>query len=790
MAESRVSLGEQASSVVGDAVPSGVVLVGGTAALSVEVEEQVRVLAPGASVERLWGETRVGTAGVAARRVLGDAAAAGVVRVVLANGWSLADVGAAAGLVAAGGADALLFVGVEELGAQARMVLGAYSVSTVYVVGGVAAVSDAVRADAAAAAGARSRRLGGATRVDTAGVVARAGAGDCVAAALVVNGWSDADVGAAAALSAALGHSVVLYAFSAEVPGDATRDAIADLAPQRLLLIGDTDTLSDAMRTQLPGASTARRVSDPHAAARLALRGPADDCDGAGGSSGGGGGSSSSNPVRRPSTTEPPTRQACTPADADATLASFELSEGSLSPAFDPSQNAYDTSVPAHTGWATVTAQPADPAATVQISPPDTNPIAPGHQIDLAAAPDSEQLGTTTIETAVTGTDGCTGDTYTITVTRPAATAFGRTPDQLIDTIDLFDIGIVWPRDIWSDGQTMWVANALAYTDWWVEDGVEGHPVDGLYAVDLATKTAVPERTINNIAHSENDVAYPTSAWSDGTTLWMLCRCGWVMAFDLDTLEPLEDRDYKVFYRDGTGYANYFGMWSDGTTMWMANATMNNSGIRAIDLATGERVEDKYIEMYSSGAHSGANGMWSDGKTIWIVYRTGKLVRAFDIESGNRQRHLEIDLRNSGFVRPSGIWSDGGVMWFSDQRNTRVDQQYGYYGVGQVGHDALLAYYLPTKSVLSNLTLGHHRVAGFDTWRTNYTAAFSTETTSVTVGAYAYHPDASITILPADTDPNREGHQVNLDPGENTVTVTAGTYNHTMTYTLTVTRDS
>ena len=484
----------------------------------------------------------------------------------------------------------------------------------------------------------------------------------------------------------------------------------------------------------------------------------------------------------------PAPRTVCVPADADATLASFELSEGSLSPAFNPSVIAYTTSVPAHTGSATVTAEPTDPAASVDISASDTNPIAPGHQVDLAAAPNAETHGTTTIEAQVTGTDGCPGDTYTITVTRPPATVFGRSRGEIIDTIDLFDIGIVWPRDIWSDGQTMWVGNAYAETDWWSEPGVEGLPVDGLYAVDLATKTAVPARTINNIAHSTNDAKYPTSAWSDGTTLWTLCRCGWIMAYDLDTLERTEDRDYKVFFRDGTGYADYFGMWSDGTTLWVSNADRNNSGIRAIDLATGAPVEDKYIEMYSSGQHSGANGMWSDGKTIWVVHRTSHQARAFDIESGDRQRHLEIDLRNSGMARPTGIWSDGGVMWFSDQGKIRVDQQFGIYGTGEIGHDALVAYYLPTKAALSNLTLGHHRVNGFETWRTNYSAAFSAGTTSVTVGADAYHPDATITILPADSDANTEGHQVSLEPGANTVTVTAGTYNHTMTYTLTVAR--
>ena len=111
MADAPVGLGEGAASVVRDAKPSAVVLVGGVAVLSDTVEGELRELSSGVRVERLWGETRVGTAAAGARRVLEGSGAAARPVVVLANGWSLADVGVAAGLVAAGGADAMLLRG-------------------------------------------------------------------------------------------------------------------------------------------------------------------------------------------------------------------------------------------------------------------------------------------------------------------------------------------------------------------------------------------------------------------------------------------------------------------------------------------------------------------------------------------------------------------------------------------------------------------------------------------------------------------------------------------------------
>ena len=285
------ALGEGASGVVSSVSLSGVLVVGGQAAVSDEVVAQLRVLSPGVVVERLWGATRVGTAAVAARRVLG--AGGDDVRVALASGWSLADVGAAASLVAAGGADAVLYGNPDGLGDETAVVLADYRPTRIELVGGPAALSEQVRAEAVAAAGPQvaSRRLWGATRTQTAARVARVAAGDCVAAAVIANGWSPPDVGAAAALAAAWGNSVVLYAQSPDDLGDAARQAIADIAPQAITLVGDTDALAETLRDALPAGRSAQRLADPHQTARRALTDPPHNCTntGSGSSSSGGG---------------------------------------------------------------------------------------------------------------------------------------------------------------------------------------------------------------------------------------------------------------------------------------------------------------------------------------------------------------------------------------------------------------------------------------------------------------------------------------------------------------------
>ena len=106
-------LSDSAAGVVRRAMPARAVFVGGTAVLPASVQSRVEELSDGVSVERFAGADRAATAADAARRA---GAGSQDVSVALANGWSLADVGVAAALVAAGGADVVLYGGIDALG--------------------------------------------------------------------------------------------------------------------------------------------------------------------------------------------------------------------------------------------------------------------------------------------------------------------------------------------------------------------------------------------------------------------------------------------------------------------------------------------------------------------------------------------------------------------------------------------------------------------------------------------------------------------------------------------------
>ena len=295
LASGPTSLGDAAAAVVSRHAPEMLLIVGGTAALSADIEAELSTAAPGASLERLAGDDRVATSVIAARRALGAKRGK---TIVIANGWSAADVGVAAALVASGGADVVLYGASDGLAASSTELLDAQRPDSIVIVGGTAALSDDFSAAAATAAGGASvQRLGGATRVHTAALVARSAAADCVEAAVIANAWSDVDVGIAAGLVAALNDSVVLYAQSADDLSATTRLALNRVRPQIVLFVGDIDALADSLKNDLVAEGfPVMRVNDAAEAAARALQGGLDACahSSSGGSTSGASGSGSS----------------------------------------------------------------------------------------------------------------------------------------------------------------------------------------------------------------------------------------------------------------------------------------------------------------------------------------------------------------------------------------------------------------------------------------------------------------------------------------------------------------
>lgn len=235
---SASSLGDATEQALEQLAPSRVILVGGTGALKARVSSEVRRLLPDARVTRHNGSDRIDTA---AKAALSAPAVPRGRPVVIANGWSPSDVGAAAPLAASLGGS-LLFANRNSLGDPTVTALNRLGPSKVIIVGGTAALSTRIETElAGVVAGVRTQRLGGSDRVDTAArgaELADVGLGEPV---VLANGWSAADVGIAAPLAAALDGSVLFTGRSAL--GVRTARALERLSPSRIDLVRQAERL-------------------------------------------------------------------------------------------------------------------------------------------------------------------------------------------------------------------------------------------------------------------------------------------------------------------------------------------------------------------------------------------------------------------------------------------------------------------------------------------------------------------------------------------------------------------
>lgn len=270
-AEEWDRLGYDAFGILASQMPASVLFVGGHHALSTELEDDIRRWLPETEVERLAGRDRIETAALAAERILPDIASP---TVMVANGWSLPDVGTAASAVATGEANVVLYSSTSSLGTPTQRIIEDNRVDSIVIVGGSKALSDEVAGEARHYGHPASvRRIGGATRIETAALSAARAFEGGARAAVIADGWSLPDVGVAASLAASLDDAVVLYT-SADDLAAATAELIAEHRPAHVFMVdtvtGTQHSLLAQLHASVPDAR-AIRINDFRQAARYAL---------------------------------------------------------------------------------------------------------------------------------------------------------------------------------------------------------------------------------------------------------------------------------------------------------------------------------------------------------------------------------------------------------------------------------------------------------------------------------------------------------------------------------------
>ena len=313
----------------------------------------------------------------------------------------------------------------------------------------------------------------------------------------------------------------------------------------------------------------------------------------------------------------------------------------------------------------------------------------------------------------------------------------------------------------------------------------------------------------------------PRDLWSDGETLWLLSDriTEYVYAYDLVTGARLRDRDIPIAKNSCVGqFCNLiphpWGLWSDGEIMRVVDRTRDE--IFAFDLATG--VHRNALRISLSGIRSAA-GMWSDGEIVWVSDYFWDKIFAYELEGGARRSDRDIDtLKSSGVQHPTSLWSDGVTMWVIDDHDDKIyafdlatearKPDLDFATMAAAGNHNLhgmwsnsvtmwvtdhndgrvYAYNMPVTSALKSLSATDADFGLFQPGTANYEATVAAGTTSTTVTAQAAFSDSTVAVSYVGADMSTgTGATVPLTEGENTITITSTNGDSTHTYTLSVT---
>ena len=311
---------------------------------------------------------------------------------------------------------------------------------------------------------------------------------------------------------------------------------------------------------------------------------------------------------------------------------------------------------------------------------------------------------------------------------------------------------------IWSDGETLWIL-----------DNPDGAG-DAVYAYDLETGERLEDREFE----LDGKNGAPRGVWSDGETLWV-SDSGQekLFAYGLETGERVEERDIALARRNRDAR----GIWSDGAVLWVADGGKNS--LFAYELETGEFSAEYALD----DANGDPRGVWSDGVTVWVADHGAKRLFAYRLPQPGEEPAQEVialervtdeEFAEPGRVgnnSPRGIWSDGAVMYVADANDDKV---YSYNMPDAI--DARLA----------SLSLDGVDFGEFSTLRYDYASETIPHGNIATLTAIPAQEGATVKIEPPDQDGDLEnGYQLRLVPGlEITITVTSADGSRERVYRL------
>ena len=221
--------------------PQRIVILGGTAAVSQSVAQQLAAYTSG-PVERLAGSDRYATAAAISQ----DTFPSGADRVLVASGRAFPD--ALSGVPAAASQHApILLVEPDALPGATRQEIQRLAPNEIVILGGTSAVSDQVQSDLDGIA--PTRRLQGANRFATSAAISADAFPNGASTVYVATGFVFADALSAGAVAGAAPGPVILTAAD-DLP-DVQHQEVARLAPDHVVILGGRSAVSDAVAQEL-----------------------------------------------------------------------------------------------------------------------------------------------------------------------------------------------------------------------------------------------------------------------------------------------------------------------------------------------------------------------------------------------------------------------------------------------------------------------------------------------------------------------------------------------------------
>ncbi len=249
---------------------------------------------------------------------------------------------------------------------------------------------------------------------------------------------------------------------------------------------------------------------------------------------------------------------------------------------------------------------------------------------------------------------GLWGDTWTLWVpggdlNAPEVRAFDRFTGQRVSSrdIDLTQVGAVFDSTaIWSDGVTIWVAEANA---------------EELYAFNLSDGSYNSSKDI-----SLRSNAQPTGLWGNAETIWVADNAiDPELTADQDSVDKLyaykhadgsrqASKDFNTL--DAAGNDDPGGIWSDGTTMWVVDT--EDDKVYAYKMSDQSR--DPSRDFLLDGEAENVRAMWAPTPNkIYVLDAHNEHAEIYKVEPTIWSATLTVGVDSSGNDPVYG-WNTGG----------------------------------------------------------------------------------------------------------------------------------